>query len=87
MSIAKALEKDENSTILTQDDENDSHVFSVRVLPFRRLSFSKKHDEKSYLCKQQLKARLLACFEYFDHSHSSPDRPDMEVNRAPEFLR
>ena len=29
-------EEDEDSTILTQDDDNESDVFSIRMLPSRR---------------------------------------------------
>ena len=86
-SIAKAPEEDYNdSTILIQDD-NDSHVFSIRALPFRRHLFSKRHDDHFYLRKKQFRAKLLGCFEFFDPSHSSSDCPYKEVDRSPEFHR
>ena len=74
-STNKAPEEDKDSMILTQDDDNNLHVFSIRLLPSRRPSLSKRNDEQSYLRKQQLKARVLVCFEYFDpHTYTQAVR-------------
>ena len=74
-------QEDEYPTILTQDDEKESHVFSIRTLPSRKASFSKRHREQSYARKQQVKVKQLASFKCFDPSLSSPDYPYKEVDR------
>ena len=56
-SIAKALKEEDDSRILTQDD-NDSNVLSIQTLTSRRHSRSKRHYEQSDVCKQQLRARF-----------------------------
>ena len=84
---AEASEEDEDATILTKDDDYDSHVFSIQTLPSRHPSFSKRYDEQSYLLKQQLTGKLLACVECFNPSHSLPDCPYKEIDRTAEFHR
>ena len=81
----EATKEEEDSTILTQEVDNDSHVFSIRALPSRRPSFCKRLYKQTYLRKQKLKAKLTACFECLDPFHLSPDYPYNEVDRTPEF--
>ena len=81
-NTAGTPEEDEDLTILTQDDDNDLQVFSIRSLPSRRTFFHKRHNEQAYLREQQLKERLLACFECFMTLTLVPDCPYKGIDRA-----